>query len=672
MSGFDFGVVSRVNGIFLGAVLLFLCANVVEAKRSGKIPAWVEGTRKGASEYDRFSGENSAMVLLSDHVHEYDSRGVQSSTVRRVIHFDSKEERSYGQASIYLSSSKTKLVSFSAWLVYPSGKVESFGKRDLVKVAANMDQLYSESSYMILDRSASIRSDTIFAYEYEVVVDSSILEDYHFFQESIPVIRSRYELEIPKDWSVNAVPLNCEKLTHEGDGSKFVWEMSNLDPVKDEPSRPPLFAISAMLGISVYPESEDARRNKLEVFDSWSTVARYLQHSQVEQMSATSEMSEKVEALVAGKATDWERIEAICEYAQSVNYVAVSMNLAKGGGYVPRPASFVFEKHYGDCKDMTVLARSMLKVAGYNAYPVTARIGNEEYVNDIWPSPVQFNHCILAVDAPASVDKPAIVEHPQYGRLLFFDPTAKFTRVGELPSSLQDTSVLVGSDWSTQLVRLPLNAPSENLTERDISLTLSLDGTITGRIVEKSIGVGADYMRALSRKLSGTELEERLQAWIAMGTREAKVSNIKITEHAEENLIILELDFEAPYYARRLGDSKLIIRPIFLARREWVPPTKEERTTDFQFGPWSLEETIRVEFPENYAVESIRDSFSEETDFYSYSLKAEYSGNTLSIRRDRTSRNARVSKDEYSRIVSFFENMTRMESAPVVVGRSDG
>ncbi len=672
MLGLEYRTIGLMKAGFLAMMILFLSGGTVFAKRVTKAPNWVENVRNGAPGYDRFAGENSAMVLLNDHLHEYDSKGIRNSSVRRVIHIESKEERSFGQASIYLSSSNTKLVNFSAWIIYPSGKVESFGKRDLVKVAANMDQLYSESSYMILDRSASIRSDTIFAYEYELRVESSILESYHFFQESIPVVQSRYELEIPGDWSVNAVPLNCQDLAHESDGESYVWEMSNLDPVKDEPSRPPLFAISAMLGVSVYPNNDDAKRNKLEVFDSWGAVARYLEGSQLDKMRATSGMAAKVELLTAGKTTDWEKIAAICEYAQSVNYVAVSMNLAKGGGYTPRPASFVFEKHYGDCKDMTVLARSMLKVAGYNAYPVTARIGNEEYVNEIWPSPVQFNHCILAVDAPAAIDKPAIVEHPQYGRLLFFDPTAKFTRVGELPSSLQNTSVLVGSDWSTELLRLPLNSPGENLTKREITLSLSLDGTIKGRIVEKSAGAGADFMRAMSRKLSDEELDERLQSWIAMGTREAKVSNVKVTEQAGENVVVLELDFEAPYYARRLGDSKLIIRPIFLARRAWVPPTKEERTTDFQFGPWSLEETINVEFPVGYIVESIRDSFSEETDFYSYSLAAEHSDNTLNVRRSRVSRNMRVSKHQYPRIVSFFENMTRMESAPVVVGQADG
>lgn len=653
--------------------LLWLIALLGEAVgKKVNFPDWLETRIIEGADYESFPDDTSALILLDERIDKIDERGARRSLIRRVVHIRSTEERSRGQVSIYVPNSAASLKQFSAWMLYPSGKRERFTTRDLVTVAGDLDELYSESSFRVLERSGSVLPETVFAYEYEVVRRSSILESYHFFQDTIPVLESKYELIVPKGWRSNVIPLNCEEQEIVSDESNAVWLGTNLKAVKDEAASPPLFDVRAMLGISVYSDKNEGRKNEFEVFDSWNAVASYLAQSQEAGMRLNTPLRQKARDLTKNEKSDWDKMRAICEFVQSVNYVAVSMNLAKGGGYTPRPAAFVLEKHYGDCKDMTVLARTMLEEIGFRSFAVAARIGNEEYVHASWPSPAQFNHCIVAIEAPESAFGSSIVELSEDRRLLFFDPTAKFTPFGELPSSLQNTLVLVGEEKTETLLGLPENTPLENQEKREVSMEVSLDGTIHGRIVETSRGVNADYMRALARQLSQEEFRKRLRDWVAIGTGEAKVNNVEFVDDIENNRFRLELDFEASNHARVLGDSKLIVRPIFLARREWVPPRNGDRTTDFLLKPWNLEEKITLRLPDGFEVESMRESVSLQFEGYSFSLSIYEEDGSLNVTRRHESHAARIGRENYPQLVDFFEQMVRSESAPIVVGAGDG
>ncbi len=88
-----------------------------------------------------------------------------------------------------------------------------------------------------------------------------------------------------------------------------------------------------------------------------------------------------------------------------------------------------FKAHYGDCKDLTLLARQMLKIAGIDA---NICLFSGEFNGDPQhrlPNPSAFDHVILEVN----VD----------GQEYFVDPQAKGFDLGELPSSYDNAHVLV-------------------------------------------------------------------------------------------------------------------------------------------------------------------------------------------------------------------------------------
>src|SRR5690606_28324525 len=125
-------------------------------------------------------------------------------------------------------------------------------------------------------------------------------------------------------------------------------------------------------------------------------------------------------------------------FVQNLQYISIDIGVGYGNGYKPRPSSTVLARGYGDCKDKANLMGAMLKALKIDAYPVVIYSGDPNFVREAWPSPKQFNHCIIAVRVSDATKSPAVITDPKLGRLLIFDATDPYTPVGDLPDYLQN------------------------------------------------------------------------------------------------------------------------------------------------------------------------------------------------------------------------------------------
>src|SRR5258708_16305854 len=87
--------------------------------------------------------------------------------------------------------------------------------------------------------------------------------------------------------------------------------------------------------------------------------------------------------------------------------------------------------------------RAMLKAINIQGYLVSIVAGDPSYVRAEWPSPQQFNHCIIAIRIGDGTQAPSVANHPTLGRLLIFDPTDDNTPAGDLPQHEQGSLALV-------------------------------------------------------------------------------------------------------------------------------------------------------------------------------------------------------------------------------------
>lgn len=149
---------------------------------------------------------------------------------------------------------------------------------------------------------------------------------------------------------------------------KWIWEMRNLAPILDENWDPPDGYLNNGMTVKLVPPPD--ARNDFVLFANWNDVARYLAEITAEPSRSTPAIREKALELTAGKATELEKVRALSESAQGLNYVSIGTDFGKGGGYTPHPAETVLNCGYGDCKDKTTLLRALLEATGGTGEPL--------------------------------------------------------------------------------------------------------------------------------------------------------------------------------------------------------------------------------------------------------------------------------------------------------------
>src|SRR6185295_326089 len=250
-----------------------------------------------------------------------------------------------------------------------------------------------------------------------------------------------------------------------------------------EPLSPPRGALTPWLAINLTPSADKLATRR--GFANWPDVSKWLTEISDSQATLDDALAGKAKQITANSKTELQKISAVGRYVQSVNYVSIQIGTGRGGGYRPHSATDVFAKSYGDCKDKANLMRAMLKAVGLKAYLVSIYSGDPTFVREEWPSPQQFNHCIIAVKVSDETQSPTIVTHPTLGRLLIFDPTDDNTPVGDLPGHEQGSFALIVAGEAGALLKMPVTPPEANRLERDAYVTLGSDGTITASLQER-------------------------------------------------------------------------------------------------------------------------------------------------------------------------------------------
>ncbi len=353
----------------------FLFLAVENAVGDGEgLPQWLDIPHDYEAICERIDSRSDAVVLDSWKRVTYMGRGTVQSRVGKAFHLRSRAERGRAIARIQLLNKSQKLKAFKAWLIYQSGVVEVFDKSDGYIRANDLDSLYSDSSSFVLDRSASINTDdVVFAYEYTLVEKSVFMQDKWRFQETVPVIRSSIEIVVPRNWEVKGWVMGSYPVDFVRDRQFYRWTAVGMGRIRyDEVDRKPQDLLVTQIGITVMPPSNsyDARRN--HVFDTWQDVARFGNEAQSKHVATSEAIDRKAQELTSGAKSLWEKARSICDYVQSMNYVGMSVDLNGGGGYEPNNVEAVFRRHYGDCKDMTALAISMLDSQQQRAVTATS------------------------------------------------------------------------------------------------------------------------------------------------------------------------------------------------------------------------------------------------------------------------------------------------------------
>ncbi|HTQ43168.1 MAG TPA: transglutaminase domain-containing protein, partial [Polyangiaceae bacterium] len=489
-----------------------------------------------------------------------------------------------------------------------------------------------------------------------------------WFDGPLPELHSAFSLSLPPGQVATFRPGSGARPTLERSGNAWTWTLDDQPARRPESLAPEPGDIGACLfvttrdtlGAPPLPANGPAR------FRSWGEVASWLDALETPQCVVTPEIAARAGALTAGAPDTLARLAALARDVQRTNYVQVTLGLERGAGYRPHPAAQVMAAGYGDCKDKANLFCALARAAGLEAFMVSVEAENRDHVVPDWPSPSQFDHCIVLVRVPPGTRRPAVFRHPSLGPVMAFDPTDPCTAFGDLPRDEQGSWALVSAASGGTLVRLPVASPESARMSRAMDATLSAQGALEAHVEERSIGQSAASERAAHRQ-SATEYRNGLEQWLAGDGASVELTRYDAAEDSVTGEFRLELDFRAPLFARIAGGRLMTFRPALLSPRVENALVDSARTSPLSLEASCFSESVSVHLPEGWRVDDPPATIDRNTGFGRMHAEWRVSPGLLTFVRAVRVETTTLPATRYAEVRDFFAAERQATNEPVVL-----
>lgn len=312
-----------------------------------------------------------------------------------------------------------------------------------------------------------------------------------------------------------------------------------------------------------------------------------------------------------------------------VRYTGVEFGEAS---LVPATAAETLKRGYGDCKDKALLLTTMLRTANIPAYLALVDEGNDEDIEADYPA-MDFNHAIVYV--PGTPD-------------MWIDATANGYRVGPIPQGDAGRYALIVRPGTSGLVRIPQDAPKDNLLVEKREFDLAEFGP--AHVVETSYPSGATEAsyRSDYESTDNKQTRDSLEDYVKGVYTADKLGAVTHSDAADLNKPF-ELRIEAEKCRRGFTNNEtaeIAILPSGIYSRlpaylkgqdkETKQDTKTEkpkkqRTSDYVFMPFITEWQYRVVPPMGFRARTLPENKTEALGpaKLSYSYKTDADGAIL-------------------------------------------
>ncbi|XLZ69525.1 DUF3857 domain-containing protein [Massilia sp. SR12] len=374
-----------------------------------------------------------------------------------------------------------------------------------------------------------LRVDDTLEYEYTTVGQNPVfgqhvLQDGHW-DNGFPNAYRRIILDMPAERFINYRLVGSaeghmpRQSAQYKDGRRIMrFEESNLEPLLLEQYAP--------------DDVEQARWMQFSDFQDWGAVNTWAQELFAAR-TAPGVLDAPLRAARAAKSRE-EQVAKVLDYVQNeIRYLSVSMG---ENSHRPFPPATVLERRYGDCKDKSLLAVSMLRALGIEAYPVLVSTTTHKGLAKLLPSPLVFNHAIVQV----------VLD----GQTYYLDPTRRgqYGKLQAMGQSHAGRQVLVVKPGTQGLDTIPDAAPHTLLNRRSERFNVaSFDKP--AELVQRSemSGVMAEEMRVAVAAMSKQELRKAYESGMARRYAEAQLQGeLKFEDDRVNNTYAVEVRYSVP------------------------------------------------------------------------------------------------------------------------------
>lgn len=532
------------------------------------------------------------------------------------------DERSKGGAKdkVYLSHFKELLELEAATLVpvknkYKTIKVKEFKEKSEMSSGIFYDDFRSKT-FVYPAIAPGVRT---VLHEKQALKNARFLTAF-YFGSYLPVQATSLKITFHKDIDLKYKLFNTEGLdiqfTKETKGNfiTYLWKMTEVEGYDSEGGAPKASYYLPHIAYHIASYKGKTGNKKLlsgveDLFSWYSGLTCNVN------LSEDENLKEVVGELTKGATSEEEKVKNIFYWVQdNIKYVAFEDGMR---GFIPHDANYVYDKRYGDCKDMASITNNMLKLAGIESYLTWIGSRDIPYRYTELPTPMVDNHMI--------------VTYPRNnGELYFLDATSSHTSLGMPSSMIQGKEALLDlGDGKFKIVQVPVLDKERNQFTDTVEFTLK-DGVLVGKGKASMTG----YTRVFnSYRITGRQddkEEEFVRQLLRKGSNKFFIDDYKIanTENKDRPLAI--------DYSFRIQDyHKEIAGEIYLNLNLEKPFNNSEIDLDSRKLPlendyYYMDSQVQnFEVPEGYAVDYLPPAAKYKHDLFGFDIKYAQEGNVI-------------------------------------------
>lgn len=360
------------------------------------------------------------------------------------------------------------------------------------------------------------------------------------FWSSRPVVRKVYQLALPKtkELQYRFYQGTCDTSTDTTEYHRlYTFTVNQMLPFAKEPNMVDLYDVAPKLMLSTTPDWKAKSRWFYKVNEDYGSF------------SPTPEAQAKVNELLRNVDDEMGKIAILTHWvADNMRYSGISMG--KGEGYTLHNTRMNFTDRCGVCKDKAALLISMLRMAGFEAFPAMTMAGSRV---EAIPAD-HFNHSVAVVKLSDGTYMP-------------LDPTwVPFIR--ELWSSAeQQQNYLPGLPEGSDLLITPLSPPENHYVKLRISSALDAKGTLKGELTLEAEGQSDGNIRRIFTNGYERDWTNALEKELLNVSPNARLIQMDYGKNPRNYLLAplhIKMKFVIPDYALS-GKNILAIKPMILS-----------------------------------------------------------------------------------------------------------
>lgn len=403
------------------------------------------------------------------------------------------------------------------------------------------------------------------------------------FWSPYPVLKKIYQVTLPqeKELKYQFYQGECQSSIETKDSRKtYSFQADHILPFEKEPNMLDLYDVAPKLMMSTTPDWQAKSKWFYRVNEDYGSF------------TPTPEAQAKVDELIKDAKSEAEKISILTHWvADNMRYSGISMG--KGEGYTLHNTRMNFTDRCGVCKDKAALLISMLRMAGFEAFPAMTMAGSRV---EAIPAD-HFNHSVAVVKLSDGTYMP-------------LDPTwVPFIR--ELWSSAeQQQNYLPGLPEGSDLLVTPLSPPENHYVKIRVHSSLDKKGTLRGDLSIEAEGQSDGNIRRIFTNGYQRDWENALEKELLNVSPRAQLVQIDYGKNPRNYMdapLHIKMKFIIPDYALS-GEKILILKPmtlhnLFYSVRSYlrINTTLPERKYGFRDACSrliQLDETIRL--PKGY------------------------------------------------------------------------